>query len=108
MGESMQTTSDVIFRARDLAEVKAHYAGTLGLPIVLDTESMVGFETGALTFYFERGEPDGAVFEFTVDDVQHAKADLIADGCTLVEENPAVPRVYLRDPFGVVFNITPR
>lgn len=104
----MKTTSDVIFRARDLEAVKAYYAGTLGLPTVLDTDSMVGFETGALTFYFERGEPDGPVFEFTVGDVQHAKADLTADGCVLVEENPAVPRVYLRDPFGVVFNITPR
>jgi catechol 2,3-dioxygenase-like lactoylglutathione lyase family enzyme len=104
----MKTTSDVIFRARDLAAVKEYYAGSLGFPIVLDTEAMVGFETGALTFYFERGEPDAPVFEFTVGDVPRAKADLVAGGCALVEENPAVPRVYLRDRFGVVFNITPR
>jgi hypothetical protein len=37
--------------------------------------------------------------------VQAAKARLIASGCMLVEEDPAVPRCYLRDPFGVVFNL---
>jgi hypothetical protein len=30
---------------------------------------------------------------------------LLAAGCTLLEENPAVPRCYLRDPFGMTYNI---
>jgi catechol 2,3-dioxygenase-like lactoylglutathione lyase family enzyme len=103
---TVKTTNEIIFRAYDLPAVKQYYAGKLGLPIVLEKDSMVGFNAGALNFYFERGEPSGPVFEFTVDDVQRAKEELISTGCELVEENPAIPRVYLRDPFGLVFNVT--
>jgi catechol 2,3-dioxygenase-like lactoylglutathione lyase family enzyme len=102
----VKSTNEVIFRARDLDAVKQYYSGRLGLPVVLEKESMVGFNTGALNFYFERGEPNGAVFEYGVDDVLRTKAEMIAAGCDLVEEDPAIPRIYLRDPFGVVFNIT--
>lgn len=102
----MKTTRDVIFRAQDLRAVKEYYAGRLGWPIVLEKDSMIGFDSGALRLYFELGEPDEPVFELTVDDVPRKKAELIEAGCELVEENPAIPRVYLRDPFGFVFNIT--
>lgn len=100
----MKSTRDVIFRATDLAAVKRHYT-TLGLPVVLETDRIVGFDAGELTLFFERGEPNGPVFEFNVSDVQKAKDDLLAAGCTLVEENPDIPRVYLRDQFGLVFNL---
>ena len=102
----MRSTRDVIFRAPDLAAVKAYYAGTLGLPVVLDRPGMLGFDAGEFTVFFEPGEPNGAVFEFSVEDLPQAKADLLAAGCVVIEENPAIPRVYVRDPFGLVFNIT--
>ncbi len=102
----MRSGRDVICRARDLGAVKAYYAGELGLPIVLDTDTMVGFDTGELTLYYERGEPGPPVFDFFVDDVRTSKNRLITAGCELVEEDPSVPRVYLRDRFGLVFNIT--
>lgn len=101
----MKSTNEVIFRTKSIAAAKKYYAETLGFRVVLETEIMVGFDTGALNLYFERGEPNGAVFECTVENVQATKAQLVAAGCEVVEENPAVPRVYLRDPFGVVFNI---
>lgn len=103
--EAMKTTNEVIFRATDLAAVKAHYADRLGWPIVLDDDSMVGFDTGAFNVYFELGEPNGAVFEFKVDDVARAKHELISSGCELLEEDPERPRLYLRDPFGFAFNV---
>jgi catechol 2,3-dioxygenase-like lactoylglutathione lyase family enzyme len=102
----MKTTNEIIFRARDLDAVRQHYSGRLGFPVVLEKDGMIGFGTGDLNFYFERGEPSAPVFEFGVDDVARAKEELIALGCELVEENPEIPRVYLRDRFGVVFNIT--
>jgi catechol 2,3-dioxygenase-like lactoylglutathione lyase family enzyme len=102
----VKTGRDVICRARDLDAVKAYYAGELGFPIVLDTDSMVGFDTGAVTLYYERGETGSPVFEFFVDNVDRAKARLTTAGCKIVEEDGSVPRVYLRDRFGLVFNIT--
>jgi predicted enzyme related to lactoylglutathione lyase len=68
---------------------------------------MLGFETGAFCLYVERGTGHGPVFEFLVPDVHAAKARLTAAGCTVEEENASVPRCYIRDPYGVVFNITP-
>jgi catechol 2,3-dioxygenase-like lactoylglutathione lyase family enzyme len=102
----VKATKEVIFRAPDLRSVKHYYFERLGLPIVLEKSDMIGFTAGALNLYFERGEPNGAVFELTVDDVAQTKAKLIAAGCEILEENPAIPRIYVRDPFGVVFNIT--
>jgi len=40
-----------------------------------------------------------------VPDIKTAKQQLVAAGCTVIEENPTVPRCYIRDPFGLVFNI---
>lgn len=102
----MKATNEVIFRVRDLDRVRSYYEGALGFPIVLETDGIIGFDSGALNFYFERGDPNGAVFEHTVENLQVAKKHLIAAGCTVVEENPSVPRIYLRDPFGLVFNIS--
>lgn len=102
----MKLTNEIIFRAPDLDRVRSYYEGVLGFPVVLEKDGMIGFDSGALNFYFERGEPNGAVFEFAVDDLQRAKSALTAAGCAIVEEDPTVPRIYLRDPFGVVFNIS--
>jgi catechol 2,3-dioxygenase-like lactoylglutathione lyase family enzyme len=102
----MKTSNEVIFRAPDLGAVRAYYAEHLGLPVVLEEESMVGFDTGTFNMYFERGEPHGAVFEFIVENLARAKEEFIAARCELLEEDPEIPRIYLRDPFGLIFNIT--
>jgi predicted enzyme related to lactoylglutathione lyase len=77
----------------------------LGLPVAYQTTSMVGFETGAFRLYVEKGEPHAPVFEFLVPDVEAAKQRLVGAGCTVVEEDPSVPRCYIRDPFGMTFNL---
>jgi len=56
--------------------------------------------------YVEKGKGHGPVFEFLVPDVQTAKRRLVAAGCTIQEENASIPRSYIRDPYGVVFNIS--
>ncbi len=33
------------------------------------------------------------------------KKKLVAAGCVVLEENSDVPRCYVRDPYGMVFNI---
>jgi len=66
---------------------------------------MVGFETGSFRLYVEKGAEHGPVFEFLVSDVEVAKRQLLEAGCTIVEEDPALPRCYIRDPYGLVFNI---
>jgi catechol 2,3-dioxygenase-like lactoylglutathione lyase family enzyme len=102
----MKATSDVMLRTNDFAAAKAHYHGLLGFPIVVEAENLLGFDLGGFVLYFEPGDDNGSVFEFEVPNVAQAKERLIARGCAVIEENPAIPRCYLRDPFGLVFNLT--
>jgi catechol 2,3-dioxygenase-like lactoylglutathione lyase family enzyme len=95
-----------MLRVKSLEDAKAYYHGVLGFALAADSDRVVGFETGGITVYFERGEDNGAVFEFEVDDIIEAKARLLAQGCVLLEEDAAIPRCYLRDPFGLTFNLT--
>jgi catechol 2,3-dioxygenase-like lactoylglutathione lyase family enzyme len=104
----MKTTNEVIFRTRDLSRVKEQYGAKLGFPVVLEKEGMIGFDTGQQNMYFELGDPNGAVFEMTVEDLGRARDELVALGWEVIEDNPAIPRCYLRDPFGVVFNLEDR
>jgi catechol 2,3-dioxygenase-like lactoylglutathione lyase family enzyme len=102
----MRSTNEVMIRAYDLDAAKQFYHERLGFPVVVDTPKVVGFDTGSFNLYVERGVDPTPVFEFDHDGLEKTKARLVAAGCTVVEENPAIPRCYLRDPFGMIFNLS--
>jgi hypothetical protein len=64
-----------------------------------------GSRPGGEALYLEKGKKHGPVFEMLVADVQSTKKRLVAAGCRVLEEDPELPRCYLRDPFGMVFNL---
>jgi len=101
----MRSSSDVIIRTEAWAQATAFYEFVLGLPVTHRSENLVGFDTGVFCLYVEKGQEHGPVFEFFVPDVEAAKSKLLAAGCTVQEEDPSVPRCYIRDPYGVVFNV---
>jgi catechol 2,3-dioxygenase-like lactoylglutathione lyase family enzyme len=105
MDTPFQSSRDVILRTFRWAQAREFYENVLGFKVTHETSVMLRVETGAIRLFVEKGEPHGPVFDFLVPDVQAAKAHLLAAGCVLVEEDLSVPRCYLRDPFGLVFNI---
>ena len=105
MSNTFKASRDVIARTEKWSEALKFYGSVLGLPITHRSETIVGFETGSFCLYVEQGKEHGPVFDFLVPNIQAAKQQLVAAGCTIIEENPAVPRCYIRDPFGLVFNI---
>jgi catechol 2,3-dioxygenase-like lactoylglutathione lyase family enzyme len=105
MADELRSSRDIIVRTEAWEDALEFYASVLGFPVACESPTMVGFETGALRLYVEKGPGHGPVFDFLTPDVQAAKRRLLAAGCTLVEEDAALPRCYVRDPFGVVFNI---
>jgi predicted enzyme related to lactoylglutathione lyase len=107
VADNFRSSREVIIRTNSWEEACHFYKSVLGLPISYSDKTMVGFETGAFCLYVERGAEHGPVFEFLVPDVPAAKTRLTAAGCTVQEENASVPRCYIRDPYGVVFNIAP-
>ena len=105
MPPAIRASRDVIIRT-DAWDAALHFYGTvLGLPVLYRSDTMMGFETGAICLYVEKGAPHGPVFDYLVDDIAAAKQALVAAGCTVVEEDAALPRCYLRDPHGIVFNL---
>jgi len=102
---TFRSTRDVIIRTDAWVEATTFYGSVLGLPVVHRSETLMGFETGDFCLYVEKGKEHGPVFEFLVPDVQAAKRRLLSAGCTVQEENDSIQRCYIRDPYGVVFNI---
>jgi predicted enzyme related to lactoylglutathione lyase len=105
MSNTFKASRDIIIQTEKWSEALKFYGSVLGLPITERSETIVGFETGASCLYVERGKEHAPVFDFLVPDIQAAKRQLVAAGCTVIEENPKIPRCYIRDPFGLVFNI---
>jgi hypothetical protein len=66
---------------------------------------MLGFESGGFRLFIDKGESYGPVFEFFVPSLERARKMLVENGCRIEIEDPRVPRCYVRDPFGLIFNI---
>jgi len=105
MSDTFKASRDIIVRTENWSEALKFYGSILGLSITSQGKTIVGFETGSFCLYVEKGEAHGPVFDFLVPDIQAAKQKLVAAGCTVIEENPEIPRCYIKDPYGMIFNV---
>jgi catechol 2,3-dioxygenase-like lactoylglutathione lyase family enzyme len=102
------SSRDVLIQTEDLDAARAFYEHHLGLAVFMNEETIVGLEAGAFRLFLDRGPKYGPVFEFFVDDLATAKVELQSAGCVIEAEDPMVPKCYVRDPFGLTFNIAER
>lgn len=105
MNKEIKSSRDVIIQTNDWPRAIEFYETTMGFPVTHRSANILGFETGSFCLYVEKGSEPGPVFDFLVPDMGETKNRLVAAGCKVIDENPAVPRCYLKDPFGLVFNI---
>jgi catechol 2,3-dioxygenase-like lactoylglutathione lyase family enzyme len=106
--EPARMTRDVILRPADPDAAVRFYEETLGFRVFERGPHLVGLEAGGVRLFIERGAAHGPVFEILVADVDAARAELIARGCVVALDEPEFPRLYLRDPHGLVFNVARR
>lgn len=99
------SSRDVIARSEAFARAERFGATVRGFPVSYRGDGIVGFKAGAFCRYVEQGPAHAPEFEFLVADVAATRARSRAAGCALVEEDPAVPRCWVRDPSGVTFDI---
>ena len=99
------STRDILIQTERSIEARAFYEEVLGFPVVHDDPAMCGLDTGAFRLFIDPAPALGPVLEFEVADFTAMKQRLLAAGCSIIEENPAIPRCYLRDPFGLIFNL---
>ena len=102
---SATATRDILLQTPHLQEATAFYRDTLGMRVFLSTPELVGIDAGAFQLYLELAPTLGPVLEMLVDDLPSARRQLLDEGCVILQENPAIPRLYLRDPFGLIFNL---
>ena len=98
--------SDILIQAPDPKAAAAFYVSEFGFEVTGETEELISIHGPAINLFIERGPTLGPVLEVTVEDVGEAKARLVKSGCQIIKDEPDFPRCYVRDPFGLIYNLT--
>jgi hypothetical protein len=98
--------SDILIQAEDPVKAAKFYVDALGFEITENTANMISLHGKRINLFIERGPTLGPVLEVTVKSVKHAKADLTKKGCQIIKDEPNFPRCYVKDPYGLVYNLT--
>jgi predicted enzyme related to lactoylglutathione lyase len=98
--------TDILIQAEDPSGAASFYAGQLGFKVTGETPQMISLHGEHVNLFIERGPALGPVLEVTVDSVEEAKQRLVKNGCEIVKDEPDFPRCYVKDPFGLIYNLT--
>ena len=98
--------SDILIQSPDPMEAARFYVEQLGFEITDHNPKMIGLHGQHINLFIEPGPPLGPVLEVTVDNVEEAKARLVTNGCEVVKDEPEFPQTYIKDPHGLIYNIT--
>ena len=96
---------DVLIQAEDPSAAARFYVEQLGFRITDANPNMIGISGPNINLFIEPGPALGPVLEIFVDDVEATKRRLVGAGATIIKDERAVPRVYIRDPHGLIYNL---
>jgi len=98
--------TDILIQARDPKKAAKFYVDALGFEITDHNPKMIGLHGKNINLFIELGPKLGPVLEVTVKSVKEAKARLKKKGCRVVKDQPEWPRCYVKDPNGLIYNLT--
>jgi predicted enzyme related to lactoylglutathione lyase len=98
--------TDILIQAPNPAAAARFYVENLGFEITDTSENMISLHGQNINMFIERGEPLGPILEVFVDNVEMAKRRLVEAGAVVIKDEPQFPRVYLRDPQGLIYNLS--
>jgi hypothetical protein len=98
--------TDILIQAEDPKNAASFYVKQLGFEITGETPQLVSLHGNHIKLFIERGPILGPVLEVTVDNVEEAKLRLLKNGCEIIKDEPEFPRCYVKDPFGLIYNLT--
>ena len=110
--QGFTANNELALHVPDPAAAESFYVDTLGCVVFDRTADCISLKNGALRMYLLR-DPQPAheqvVPSFDVQNRAEAMARLQAAGCSLVPIGPHAPgEHYIRDPFGVLFDLIER
>jgi catechol 2,3-dioxygenase-like lactoylglutathione lyase family enzyme len=94
-----------LIQTPDMEKAVAFYRDIIGLELAPSRPRETEFKAGQFRFFLDKGEPLGPVMEYVVPDIESAKKELLAAGCQIVRWDGVGKSCYMRDPFGMVFNL---
>jgi len=97
--------TDILIQAEDPRNAAGFYVQQLGFSITDETPNMISLHGEHINLFIERGPALGPVLEVTVASVEAAKLQLVKSGCEIVKDEPDFPRCYVKDPFGLIYNL---
>ncbi len=98
--------TDILLQAPDPKAAAAFYVKQLGFTITGEHGKWIDLHGVHINLFIEEGPALGPVLEVTVENVEEAKRQLVASGCEIVKDEPEFPRCYVKDPFGLIYNLT--
>jgi catechol 2,3-dioxygenase-like lactoylglutathione lyase family enzyme len=98
--------TDILIQVKDPKKAASFYVEHLGFEITGEEPQMVSLHGRHINLFIERGPALGPVLEVTVDSVEAARLRLVKNGCEVVKDEPEFPRCYIKDPFGLIYNLT--
>ena len=96
---------DVLIQVPNVEAAKAFCQDSLGLEVIQEKDGFVGLDARGFHLFLDQGESLGPVSEFVVPDIETARDELLKAGCELVRWEDDGPRHYMRDAFGLTFNL---
>jgi Glyoxalase-like domain len=98
--------TDILIQAPEPKKAASFYVEQLGFEITDEAPHMISLHGEHINLFIERGPALGPVFEVTVPSVEDAKLRLVKNGCAIVKDEADFPRCYVKDPFGLIYNLT--
>ena len=109
-GFGFRSSNEIAVHVANLEKAQHFYGDILGFRLVARTGRQLEFDTGKLRLYVNLDSRPQASYvpSFSVSDLEAAREFLESAGCKPVHV-AAYPEVcYLRDPFGMVFDLVER
>jgi catechol 2,3-dioxygenase-like lactoylglutathione lyase family enzyme len=98
--------TDILIQAPDPKRAAEFYVEHLGFEVTGEDPKMISLHGKRVNLFIERGPALGPVLEVKVDSVEAARRRLVRNGCAVIKDEPDFPRCYIRDPFGLIYNLT--
>lgn len=99
-------SADILIQAGNPKRAAKFYVEQLGFEVTDETRNMISLHGPKINLFIERGSKLGPVLEVTVKNVKEVAARLKKHGCKVVKSEPDFPRIYMKDPHGLIYNLT--
>ena len=97
---------NIAVRTDRFSDAVDFYSNVLGFPNRSSDPALGDHDADPLNlFVIEDDEVSGPVMELFVEDLDEAKRELLAHGCQVIRWRGVGQDCYIKDPFGVIFNL---